>query len=180
MRFTELAIPGVFLIDPEPHADLRGSFARLWCVDEVGRRGLAPVLDQVSLSFNARRGTLRGMHLQREPAGEDKVVFCLTGAIHDVVLDLREGSPTYRRWEAVELTRARRRLLYIPRGCAHGFQTLEDETEVLYLISTPYSPEHASGVRWDDPAFGIEWPQGPRILSDKDRAWPLHQERPRP
>lgn len=172
MRFTETALPGVFLIDIEPLEDDRGFFARLWCRDELARKGLASDLAQISVSFNRRRGTLRGMHYQVAPHEEVKLVRCTRGAIYDVLVDLRPGSPTYRRWMSAELTADNRRTLYVPKGVAHGFQTLTDDAEVLYQISEFHHPESARGVRWDDPAFGIEWPDQAPILSGRDSGYP--------
>lgn len=172
MRFTETALPGVFLVDIEPLEDDRGFFARLWCRDELARKGLASDLAQISVSFNRRRGTLRGMHYQVAPHEEVKLVRCTRGAIYDVLVDLRPGSPTYRRWMSAELTADNRRTLYVPKGVAHGFQTLTDDAEVLYQISEFHHPESARGVRWDDPAFGIEWPDQAPILSGRDSGYP--------
>jgi dTDP-4-dehydrorhamnose 3,5-epimerase len=172
MKFTEAALPGIFLIDIDPHADDRGFFARLWCKDELGRKGLTTDVAQISLSFNRKRGTLRGMHYQVAPHEEVKLVRCTRGAIYDVLLDLRRDSPTFGRWISAELTTENRRALYVPRGIAHGFQTLEDHTEVLYQISEFHRPESARGVRWDDPAFRIEWPDPSPILSDRDSSFP--------
>lgn len=173
MIFTETAIPGVHAIEPERLRDERGFFARTWCEREFAAHGLDPGLRQCNISFNPRRGTLRGMHYQAPPFAEAKLVRCTRGAILDVALDLRPGSATFQRHVAVELTGENRRMLYIPEGVAHGFQTLEDDTEVFYQMSQFYSPDHGRGVRWDDPAFGIDWPPAEhRILSDRDRSYP--------
>lgn len=172
MRFTSTSLDGVMLIEPEPARDARGFFARTFCVREFGAQGLETSFVQHSLSFNAERGTLRGMHFQREPHGEVKVVTCVKGAIRDVLLDLRPGSPTCGRWEGFDLTAENRRSLYVPKGVAHGFQTLEPATEVSYLISAFHEPDAASGVRYDDAAFGIAWPLPVSVISDKDLAWP--------
>jgi len=177
MIFTETRVKGAFVIDLERRTDHRGLFARVWCQHEFEARGLTARLAQVNVSFNPFKGTLRGMHLQASPHEEAKVVSCTRGAIYDVVLDLRQGSPTYLRWDAVELTDANRRMLYVHAGCAHGFQTLEDETGLLYLMSEFYSPEDARGVRYDDPAFGIRWPLAVESISDRDRAWPDYEGR---
>ena len=172
MRFTETALPGVYLIDIEPLDDDRGFFARLWCRDELARKGLSTDVAQVSVSFNRRRGTLRGMHYQVAPHEEVKLVRCTRGAIYDVVVDLRPDSPTFRRWMSAELTVDNRRTLYVPKGVAHGFQTLTDDAEVLYQISEFHHPESARGVRWDDAAFGIRWPDRAPILSGRDSGYP--------
>ncbi len=172
MRFFPAGIAGIFVIEPEPIRDDRGFFARTFCIREFAAHGLETQFVQHSLSYNAARGTLRGMHFQREPHGEVKVVTCVKGAIRDVLLDLREGSPTRGRWEAFDLTAENRRSLYIPKGIAHGFQTLEPETEVFYLISAFHEPKASAGVRHDDPAFGIDWPLPVSVMSEKDRAWP--------
>jgi dTDP-4-dehydrorhamnose 3,5-epimerase len=172
MTFTETALRGVYVIDPEPIADARGFFARTWCVEQFGRRGLNTRLAQCSVSFNLKRGTLRGLHFQTEPYQEAKVVRCTSGSIYDVAVDLRAGSPTYARHVALVLSAGNRRMLYVPEGVAHGFQTLEDDTEVFYEISEMYHPEHAAGVAWDDPAFGIEWPVAAPIMSERDRSFP--------
>jgi dTDP-4-dehydrorhamnose 3,5-epimerase len=170
--FAETELKSVFFIDLEKHVDERGFFARVWCEQEFRDRGLNPRIAQSSVSFNHKRGTLRGMHYQVAPYEEAKLVRCTAGAIYDVVLDLRLHSPTYTRWTAVELTARNRRMLYIPEGCAHGFQTLVDDTEVSYLISQVYDASSARGVRWNDPAFSIEWPAADRTLSDRDRTYP--------
>lgn len=171
MIFTPTDL-GACLVTPEPHADVRGEFARIWDPHAFAAAGLDPAIAQCSLSVSRRRGTLRGLHFQAAPHEEAKLVRCVRGAIHDVIVDLRPGSARFLRHEAVALSHADRRALYVPRGFAHGFQTLEDDTEVLYQISTPYSPEHARGVRWDDPAFGIRWPLLPPILLERDAAYP--------
>jgi dTDP-4-dehydrorhamnose 3,5-epimerase len=172
MKFVETQLPGAFVIEPESAGDGRGFFARTFCAHEFAERGLNPSIAQCSVSFNHRRGTLRGMHYQSAPFEEAKLVRCTAGAIHDVILDLRPFSPSFRNWIAVELSAANRRTVYIPAGLAHGFQTLEDASEVFYQISKPYAPEHACGVRWDDPAFAIRWPLCQPILSERDRSYP--------
>lgn len=172
MIFVETRLRGAWTIDPERLEDERGFFARTWCRREVASHGLTPTLAQCSISFNRRRGTLRGMHYQAGPYAEAKLVRCTRGAVYDVIVDLRPGSRTFRQWLAVELTADNRRMLYVPEGMAHGFQTLEDETEVFYQISEFYRPGYARGVRWDDPAFGIRWPEGDRIISPRDRQYP--------
>jgi dTDP-4-dehydrorhamnose 3,5-epimerase len=172
MIFTETRVRGAYIIDVNRSADPRGSFARAWCRKEFEDHGLTARVVQVNLSSSVRKGTLRGMHYQLEPYAEAKTVSCTKGAVYDVVLDLRRDSPTYLRWAAAELTADNRRMLYVPEGCAHGHQTLEDGTELLYFMSEFYSPEHARGVRFDDPAFGIEWPLAVTSISDADRSWP--------
>ena len=172
MRFEELAIEGVFAIESDPAVDGRGFFARTFDRDAFGERGLALEVVQASVSFNARRGTLRGLHLQTPPHEEAKLVRCLSGSVYDVVVDLRGGSPTFLRWLGVELSSARRNALYIPSGLAHGFLTLEDACELEYLISAPYVPGAATGVRWNDPAVGVEWPFEPVVMSDRDASFP--------
>ena len=171
MIFRETKIPGAFAIELDRHVDERGSFARVWCARELERRGLCSRLAQCSLSTNARAGTLRGMHYSVPPAPETKVVRCVRGAIYDVLLDLRASSPTYQRWLAETLTADNGLALYVPEGVAHGFQTLEAESHVLYQISEFFDPACARGVRWDDPAFGIEWPEADRILSERDNTY---------
>ncbi len=177
MFIEPTSIDGLYTIDPERHADDRGWFTRAWCVNEFSEEGLTAGFVQGSVSYNAKAGTLRGMHFQTEPYGETKLIRCESGAIYDVILDMRPDSDTYLQWEAFELTPGTGRELYVAPGLAHGFQTLNDETVVGYQIDTFYQPDHAAGVRWDDPAFGIEWPDtadGERIMSDKDRSWPDH------
>jgi dTDP-4-dehydrorhamnose 3,5-epimerase len=177
--FRETTIPGAFAIELERHVDERGSFARLWCARELEQRGLSSRLAQCSLSTNARRGTLRGMHYAVPPAAETKVVRCVRGAIYDVLLDLRASSPTYLRWLAETLTADNGLALYVPEGVAHGFQTLEPESHVFYQISEFYDPAYARGVKWDDPAFGIEWPDAERVLSERYRTYPMFEREPR-
>jgi len=172
MLFHETALAGTFVIEPAPFADQRGFFARTVSADVLEARGLVGRFNECSVSFNHRKGTLRGMHYQAAPFAETKLVRCTRGAIYDVALDLRPDSPTFRRWIAEELTDDNRRTLYIPAGCAHGFQTLTDDAEVLYMIDAPYSPEHGRGVRWDDAAFAIAWPHAERIMNDRDRTYP--------
>ncbi len=168
MIFIETRLRGAFVIEPERIADERGFFARTFCRREFETHNLDPDLVQCSVSYNARRGTLRGMHYQAAPNPEPKVVRCTAGALYDVILDLRPESPTFRQWVAAELSADNRRMVYIPAGMAHGFQTLADGTEVFYQMAAYYHPESARGVRWDDPAFRIEWPAAERILSEHD------------
>ena len=173
MRFTETELAGVLVVDPEPTSDERGLFARTFDSAEFARRGLRSHFPQCSVSFNTHAATLRGMHYQAAPHGEAKLVRCTAGGVFDVAVDLREGSPTRGRWVGVELTAANRRGLYVPEGCAHGFQTLADATEVFYQISAEYVPGAARGVRWDDPALGIAWPAAEsRVISERDRTYP--------
>jgi dTDP-4-dehydrorhamnose 3,5-epimerase len=173
MRFEATRIPGVTLVHVEPLRDERGFFARTWCREAFEAQGLSGALDQVSISWNERRGTLRGMHYQAAPHAEAKLVRVTRGAIHDVALDLRPASDTYKQWVGIELSAESRTALYIPPGVAHGFQTLTDDVEILYQIAPVYVPEAARGVRYDDPAFGIAWPQAdPRIVSERDAAYP--------
>lgn len=172
MTFTETRVRGAFVIDLERRVDNRGFFARAWCEKEFAAHGLTPRVVQVNVSFNAHQGTVRGLHYQLAPHQEAKVVSCTRGAVYDVVLDLRPESPTYLRWDAAELTADKHRMLYVPEGCAHGFQTLTADSELLYLMSEFYTPEHACGVRYNDPAFGIEWPLRAMGLSQADRSWP--------
>jgi dTDP-4-dehydrorhamnose 3,5-epimerase len=172
MIFAEGALAGLWLVTPELREDFRGFFARTWCEQEARALGLTERWVQSSLSYTKTKGTLRGLHFQRAPCEEVKLVRCTAGAIHDVVVDLRPDSPTFKRHVAVELTAENRLAIYIPRGCAHGYQTLVDGVEVLYQMSELYAPEHAAGVRWDDPAFGIVWPDPRPILAERDRHYP--------
>jgi dTDP-4-dehydrorhamnose 3,5-epimerase len=172
MKFAETRLAGVYVIDLERIADERGFFARTWCRKELESHALETDVSQCSVSFNARRGTLRGMHFQADPYAETKIVRCTMGAIRDVVLDLRPGSSSFGQWVGVDLTADNRRMVYVPHGCAHGFQTLVDATEVFYQITPSYVPEAARGVRWNDPGFTIEWPLPDPILSDRDRSYP--------
>ncbi len=178
MIFSETKLKGVYLIEPERHEDERGFFARTWCQREFEGHGLNPSLVQCNVSFNRKKGTLRGMHYQIPPHAEAKLVRCTRGAGFEVVVDLRPGSPTHRRWVGIELTAENRWMLYIPGGCAHGFQTLADSTELFYQMSEFYHPESARGVRWDDPAFGIEWPLPVTVISEKDSGWTLLDKLP--
>ena len=172
MKFLHTDIAGAYLIEIEPMTDERGFFARSWCRREFEKRGLNPGVAQCNISFNKKRGTLRGMHYQVEPHEETKIVRCTGGAIYDVIVDLRLESSTFRKWIAVELSAENRHMLYIPPGVAHGFQTLVDDTEIFYQISEFYHPGSSRGVRWDDPAFEIAWPPADRVISEKDRCYP--------
>lgn len=169
MRFVPTDLPGAWLLEQERHADLRGYFARTWCARELAEHGLETRLSQCSVSFNHRRGTLRGLHYQAPPRAEVKIVRCTRGALFDVAVDLRPDSPGFRRWVGVELTPENGRALYIPAGFGHGFLTLADATEVLYEISEEYSPAHARGVRYDDPLLGIAWPAPVEVIAPRDR-----------
>lgn len=172
MTFRETKLQGVFEIHVESKPDERGSFARCWCQKEFEDNKLNPKLVQCSVSFNARRGTLRGMHYSVPPFAETKVVRCTRRSIYDVVVDLRPDSPTFRDWIAVVLTADQRNMVYVPEGCGHGFLTLEDQAEVFYQMSEFYHPECARGLRWNDPAFRIAWPQEVQVISERDRAYP--------
>jgi len=172
MTFTETALDGVWMLDLAPHTDERGFFARAWCQRELEARGLQADLVQCNISFNARRGTLRGMHWQAAPHAETKIVRVTRGALYDVVVDVRPDSATFGGWVAVELTADNRRALYIGAGFAHGFQTLVDDTEIFYQMGTFYHPESARALRWDDPDVGVSWPIADPILSERDRHHP--------
>lgn len=173
MRFFETPIRGLLVLEPELRADERGFFARTWCRQEWAEQGLHWDLAQCGISFSPRRGTLRGLHFQAAPFEEEKLVRVTRGAAFDVVVDLRGDSPTYRRWHAVELTADNHRMVAVPRGCAHGLLTLADETEVFYQMSQAHCESAARGVRFDDPALAIAWPQPIRVVSERDRQWPL-------
>ncbi len=172
MRFTSTAVQGSYIVDLEPATDERGFFARVFCVDEFAAMGLETTVAQSSLSVSHTRGTLRGLHWQRHPHAEAKLVRCVRGALFDVVADVRPGSPTYGRWAGVELSAENRRALYLPPGTAHGFQTLADNTEILYQMSVPYHPDSQTGARFDDPFFGIEWPMEPTVVHPRDTRYP--------
>jgi dTDP-4-dehydrorhamnose 3,5-epimerase len=172
MLFTELRLAGALLIEPERIEDERGFFARTWSQREFQERGLGANWVECNISFNRKKGTLRGMHYQAAPHGQAKVVRCTMGAICDVIVDLRQESATFRQWVSVRLSANNRSMLFIPEGFAHGFQTLEDDCEVFYQMSQYYSMESSRGVRWDDPAFGIIWPQDRRVINARDRAYP--------
>lgn len=173
MRFLATKLPGAFVIEPEPVKDARGSFTRTFCAREFQEHGLETVFVQCSTSFSARRGTTRGLHYQLSPACEAKLIRCTAGTLHDVIVDLRPDSPAYLQHISVELTARNRRSLYVPKMFAHGFQTLEDGTEVLYQISEFYAQDKATGLRFDDPKLGIHWPVEVSCISEKDQNWPL-------
>lgn len=173
MRFTPVNLAGAYVVEIEPHHDDRGFFARSWCTQEFIVHGLDSRLAQCNVSFNRKRGTLRGMHFQAAPHGEAKLVRCTRGTIHDVIVDLRPHSPTFRQWQGFELSATNHRALYIPEDFAHGFQTLEDDCEVFYQMSNAYTPSASRGLRWDDPALAISWPVTEPVLSDRDRSYAL-------
>ena len=174
MIFTPLPLPGAYAIEPELAGDERGFFARVWCAEEFVARGLRTDFAQSSISYNRRRGTLRGIHYQAPPHGETKLVRCIRGAVFDCVVDLRPDSPTFRQWYGCELTAENRHALYVPEGVAHGFQTLADDTELLYEITASYSPLHAQGIRWNDAQLSIRWPYPERpVVSERDANLPL-------
>ena len=176
MKFTETALSGCYVIDLEQIGDDRGFFARSWCSKEFEAIGLSPGICQANVSYNNARGTLRGLHYQLAPHAEAKLVRCTRGAIFDVAVDLRVESPTFRQWFGVELSSENWRMLYIPEGFGHGFQTLADDTEAYYLVSEFYTPEAERGARYDDPVFGIEWPTEITAISEKDANWPRFEE----
>lgn len=171
MVFQETNLKGVYIIEPERIEDERGFFARTWCKQEFQKCGINPNLVQCNISFNRKKGTLRGMHYQAAPCEEAKLVRCTTGAICDVIIDLRPDSETFKQWVMVELTAENRKMLYIPEGFAHGFLTLKDSTEVFYQMSEYFAPEYARGVRWNDPAFRINWPEKVVVISEKDKQY---------
>jgi len=173
MKFHETRIPGVHVIDSDIFPDERGAFVRAWVASEFDTRGLEAGIAQASLATNPRRGTIRGLHYQAPPFEEVKLIRAIRGAVFDVALDLRPASPTFRQWFGLELSAGNYRTLYIPKGVAHGYQTLTDDAEIFYFVSAPYSPPHQRGVRWNDPAFGIGWPLGqPTAISPRDAAFP--------
>jgi len=171
MRFATTAVEGVMIVELDGHEDARGYFARTFCEEEFARAGLEMRVVQTNFSRNPRRLTLRGMHYQAEPHGEPKIVHCVRGRVFDVAVDLRPQSPTYRRWAGAELDPDNNRLFYIPRGCAHGFLTLAANSDIVYLMGAPYVPGSGRGVRWNDPAFGIEWPETPVEMSERDATY---------
>ena len=176
MKFTETKIHGVFVIELEKHEDDRGWFARAWCCEEFTAHGLPTDLAQTNLSHNAQRGIVRGMHFQTAPHAEAKLVRCVAGAVHDIALDLRPESPTFKQSVATELSADNGRAVFLPEGIAHGFQTLTDDATLFYQMSAPYAPEFARGVRWDDAAFQIEWPIAETIVCERDLAFPIFTE----
>jgi dTDP-4-dehydrorhamnose 3,5-epimerase len=172
VRVIATRLPDVFLLQSDPAHDTRGSFTRLSCIDTLAVHGIAFALNQTSLSRSPRRGTLRGLHFQIQPAAETKIVHCISGTVFDVTLDLRPASPTFRRSFGTELSAATGIGMLVPSGCAHGLLTLTDDVAVLYQIDRPHEPVHARGVRWNDPAFEITWPMSPELISDRDATWP--------
>ena len=172
MDFNPCSVSGAFVIVPQPRADNRGWFARMWCAQELAQHGLVDHVAQVNVASSHLAGTLRGMHYQQAPHDEVKIVRCNRGTVFDVVVDLRPSSPSYKRWFGIELSATNGRMLYVPQGCAHGYQTLSNDAEVMYFTSAFYAPAAATGVRYDDPAFGIEWPCTVAALSEQDRSWP--------
>lgn len=175
MPIVDLSVVGAFVITPELLRDERGFFARVYDRGEMASRGACSQFVQHSVSFNSRRGTLRGLHYQASPHSECKLVRCTAGAIHDVIVDLRNGSPSLGQVASVELSAQNRATLYLPEGVAHGFLTLEDSSEVFYQVSVPYVPESARGIRWDDPAFKINWPFEPEVISERDGSYPGYE-----
>lgn len=173
MIFRETKLAGAFIIELEKFEDGRGFFALSWSREEFARRGLESQFAESNVSFNHEKGTLRGMHYQEAPHGQAKIVRCTMGAIYDVIIDLRNGSPTFKQWVGVELSAGNHLMLYVPKDFAHGFQTLENETEVFYQMSSPFVPDSGRGARWNDPAFGINWPAPEaKIINERDRAYP--------
>jgi dTDP-4-dehydrorhamnose 3,5-epimerase len=171
MQFLETPLRGAYVIELEKHEDERGFFARSWCAEEFSSQGLATRLVQCNVSFNKKKGTLRGLHYQLPPHAETKLVRCTRGALYDVIVDLRKESPTFLKWFGVELSAENYRMLYIPQRFSHGFQTLEDGTEIFYQMSEFYAPEAARGIRWNDPGLGVAWPAADRTISQKDREY---------
>ena len=177
MIFTQTSLPGAYMNEPERHVDERGFFARIWCAKELEERGLKSRLLQSNVGFNYRKGTLRGLHFQKSPAAEVKIVRCTRGAVFDVIVDLRPDSASYREWFAVELSFEKRNMIYVPEGFAQGYMTLEDDSEIYYHTSEYFAPDAVCGVRYDDPAFGIKWPLAATVVSTQDRHWPLLEGR---
>jgi dTDP-4-dehydrorhamnose 3,5-epimerase len=177
MHFTETRLEGAWIIDPSPHHDERGRFMRAWCTRELEEQGIHFLPVQANMQFSPRSGTVRGLHVQIAPAVEAKLVRCTRGAVFDVAVDLRQESATFGEWCGVQLTAENGRMLYVPEHCAHGFQSIEADTEVMYLTSAFYAPESCRGARFDDPAFGIRWPLPVSAISEQDRNWPLMRER---
>lgn len=176
MKFTETELKGAYIIELEKREDERGFFARAFCVNELGKLGLDASIVQINNSLSVFKGTLRGMHYQLAPKAETKMVRCIKGALFDVAVDLRKDSPTYKKWIGVELSADNRKMLYVPKGFAHGFLTLEPNTEAFYLVTEFYSPEHERGLRYNDPAINIQWPFAPSVVSDKDLKHPDFNE----
>jgi dTDP-4-dehydrorhamnose 3,5-epimerase len=177
MRFTETALRGAWVVEPTPHEDDRGRFMRTWCAREFAEHGLDFLPVQVNMGYSPRKGTVRGMHFQEAPALEAKLVRCTRGAIFDVVIDLRPESPSHGEWCGAELSAENGRMLYVPEHCAHGYQTLEECTEIYYMTSAFYTPSSVRGVRFDDPSFSVQWPLVATVVSEQDRNWPLVERR---
>lgn len=177
MIFTETELQGAYIVEVHQVADRRGFFGRAWCSREFAEHGLQTTMVQANIAFSAKRGTLRGLHFQHKPFSEAKLVRCVRGAAYDVVVDLRPDSPSFLQWVGIELTQDNYQMIYAPEGCAHGYLTLADDTEMTYSVSQFYEPAAESGVRYDDPAFGIAWPEEIRVVSGKDRGWPLYAVR---
>jgi len=173
MIFKKTKIKGLYIIEPELKIDERGYFARIFCKNEFKKIGFDFKIVQINRSLTKKRGTIRGLHFQKPPKSEDKIVVCLKGKIFDVALDLRKNSPTFGKWFSVELSEENKKMFLIPKGFAHGFQTLTDNCEILYFVSEFYFPKYEGGVRWNDPFFNIKWPLKPTIISEKDKNWPL-------
>jgi len=178
MNFSETPIKGVYILDVKRIEDARGFFGRIWCKNEFEEVGIDPRVSQINTALSLHKGTLRGMHYQVEPHAETKIVRCTRGRLYDVALDIRPSSPTFKKWFAVELSEDNQRMLVVPPGCAHGYQTLEDETELMYVASEFYAPESSKGVRYDDKAFDIEWPLKVSVISQADANWPLIESQP--
>lgn len=177
MKFSETAIAGCFLIELEPRSDERGFFSRMYCADEFRLHGLDPHIAQINTALTIKAGTVRGMHFQIAPHADTKLLRCLNGAVYDVCVDLRPDSPSYCQWVSVELTAGNRHMLFLPAGTAHGYQTLTDNAEIMYTTNRRYAPESATGVRYNDPAFGVQWPLAVTEISDADRNWPDFRRR---
>ncbi len=176
MIFKETAVQGAFIIELNELQDERGFFARAFCADEFAAHGLETAFVQANISQSNHKHTVRGMHMQTKPHGETKLMRCTRGAVYDALIDLRPDSPTFHKWVGVELTADNHKMLYVPAGCAHGYQTLSDDAEVFYPVTAPYNADSEIGIRWDDPFFGIDWPEKTNaIVSDKDKAWPLYE-----
>ncbi len=173
LKFTELKLKGAYSIEVDKLEDARGFFGRIWCKEEFEKRGLNTNLVQSNVSFSKQKGTVRGLHYQKDPHAETKLLRCTRGKVFDVIVDLREGSETYGQWASVELSAENRKMIYVPEGFAHGFMTLEDDTEVYYLVTEFYHGESEGGVRWNDPTIGIEWPLEVTAISPKDEQQPL-------
>lgn len=172
MKFIQTPLSGAYVVELEKRGDDRGFFARAFCVEEFTAHGLNPTVLQANISESARKGTLRGLHYQIAPFGEVKFIRCIKGSVYDVLVDLRPESHTFKQWFGIELTAENQKAVYIPEGFAHGHQTLEDDSQIMYLVSQKYSPEHERGLRWDDPSITIQWPLKPTVMSDKDTHWP--------